>query len=436
MGNVPVVDILAVSPVSQPIENLHGFAIDSPTTGESYESHVIEIRGWILCRTRQPAALAILMNEEENQALKRTSIQEPRPDVAQHYAQVPHAQHCGFSMQFSVLGLPAEVKLQLSVRLDAQTRIRLGTLQLRRHQTVQCTYQPQLQPLMVTSLPRSGSTWLMHLLAQHPAVVAHRQYPYEAYAAKYWLYNLLKTCIEPMQYANPNALDEAFRLHQIWATHHLYRNPQFSGWFGQTYLTQVADFCQQTVDRFYIQVAQTQGQALDKLTYFAEKFGPGYLTAFVHELYPQAKEIILVRDFRDVLCSMLAFTRKLGTAGFGLEGAQSNEAIVEQIHIRACSLLDYWQTQPMAQVVRYEDLLLKPETVLTTLLTYLGLETAPIATMLTQATQDNADLQAHRTTRQPQASIGRWRQDLNARLQRLCAEQLADAMQAFGYLET
>jgi hypothetical protein len=427
---VPIVDILAVSPVSQTPADLHGFAIDSPTPGEPYAGHVIEIRGWILCRTHQPAALAILMDEKENQALKRALIQAPRPDVAQHYTQVPHAQHCGFSMQFSVLGLPENIKLRLSIRLNAQIRIHLATIALHRHQTVSCTYQPQLQPLMVTSLPRSGSTWLMHLLAQHPAVVAHRQYPYEAYAAKYWLYNLLKTCIEPMQYVNPSALDEAFRLHQAWATHHLYRNPQFSHWFGQTYLTQVADFCQQTVDGFYNQVAQTQGQALDKLTYFAEKFGPGYLTAFVHELYPHAKEIILVRDFRDVLCSMLAFTRKLGTAGFGLEEAQGDEAIVEQIHIRACSLLDYWQTRPTAHVVRYEDLLLEPEAVLTTLLTYLGLETTPIATMLTQ---DNADLQAHRTTPQPQASIGRWRQDLSDNLQRLCLEQLAAAMQAFGY---
>jgi hypothetical protein len=35
------------------------------------------------------------------------------------------------------------------------------------------------------------------------------------------------------------------------------------------------------------------------------------------DLYPRANEIFLVRDFRDLICLVLAFNEKRGTVEFG-----------------------------------------------------------------------------------------------------------------------
>ena len=44
---------------------------------------------------------------------------------------------------------------------------------------------------------------------------------------------------------------------------------------------------------------------------------PNYLPVLIRELYPRAKEIFLVRDFRDMARSIMAFDAKRGYAGFG-----------------------------------------------------------------------------------------------------------------------
>jgi len=428
-----IIDIVEVSYHRDEHQQLWGYAIDTPVSGTQYNSHILEIRGWVLGKIA-PAAFAILMNQHEQEALKRSPIHLARPDVAAHYRQVPEATHSGFVITFSVLGLALETTLQLLVRLKGQQRLRLATLRLRRRKTLSSSYSAQLQPLMITSLPRSGSTWLMHLLAHHPHIVAYRHYPYENYAAKYWLYNMLKVFSEPGHYLNRDNRDDLFNLNLNWIQYHCYQNNRFNTWFGQEYLAQLIGFCQQSIDQFYQQVAQTQQQALPASGYFAEKFGPGYVTGLFHECYPQAREIILVRDFRDVLCSMLAFTQKIGQAGFGLEHLEQDEAIFEQIKLRAQSLVHYWQLRvQQALLVRYEDLLLQPQATLQQILDYLNLDHQCIESMLRQATEETAELKAHRTSQQPKASINRWRGDMNRALKQLCHTQLHTELNTFNY---
>lgn len=426
-----IIDIVEVCYYQDEQHQLWGYAIDAPVAGTQYNSHILEIRGWVLGKTA-PAVFAILMNQYEQEALKRTPIQSARPDVAAHYRHVPQATHSGFIMTFSVLGLPLETTLHLLVRLKGQQRLRLATIRLQRQKTLLSPYSAQLQPLMITSLPRSGSTWLMHLLAHHPEIIAYRHYPYENYAAKYWLYNMLKVFAEPGHYLNRDNRDELFNLNLDWIQYHCYQNSPFNTWFGEEYLAQLVGFCQHSIDQFYQQVAQEQQFIQGR--YFAEKFGPGYVTGLFHELYPQAREIILVRDFRDVLCSMLAFTQKIGHAGFGLEHLEQDEAIFAQIQLRAQSLVHYWQLRTQqALLIRYEDLLLKPQVTLKQILHYLELDSQVVEHMLNSATQDTQELQAHRTSQQPKASINRWHRDMNAALKQLCHSQLHVELSTFDY---
>ena len=64
----------------------------------------------------------------------------------------------------------------------------------------------------------------------------------------------------------------------------------------------------------------------------------------MHELYPDGREIFLVRDFRDMLCSIRAFNEKRGSAAFGLDGPGAEEAyVVEVLAPSVKNLLDEWR---------------------------------------------------------------------------------------------
>ena len=54
---------------------------------------------------------------------------------------------------------------------------------------------------------------------------------------------------------------------------------------------------------------------VEKFTSFAESSDPARsVPAMIAELYPGAREIVLIRDLRDVVCSISAFTKKYAYA--------------------------------------------------------------------------------------------------------------------------
>lgn len=430
----------------KPSEKLIDLAIDTPVVGYQ-DSHFIEIKGWVL--GHQPITTILLTNANGSHQYGKISVNLPRPDVAQQYADIPHAHHCGFYLRFSLLGRPSIFELHLRA---LQGDLSLGVIQLRRHRYLRGTYPVQLQPLMVTSLERSGSTWLMHVLAQHTRIVAYRQYPYEAYAAKYWLYQLFKTLTEPGTFLNEATSPKVLWVASQWFRGHLSQDARLAHWFNYDHLDQLATFCQQSIETFYQQVAVNQGQVgkrafFDRLVgkfrkqspgYFAEKFGPGpaFLTGLLYELYPQAREIILVRDFRDMLCSLLDFSDQRKAADFGYPDDKNK--ILEEVKTRARRLADYWQLRvQQAHLVRYEDLILHPQATLSSLLGYLGLaaDAAVVDRLFALATTREAGvLQAHRTSVDPQASIERWRRDLDAVWRVRSGELLREELGLFGYV--
>ena len=91
--------------------------------------------------------------------------------------------------------------------------------------------------------------------------------------------------------------------------------------------------------------------------------GPNYIPVLMRELYPHAKEIFLVRDFRDMVLSILAFDRKRGFPGFGRP-----EGTTDEQYVRDGAARDGAQTCARAgsrardgsHLVRYEDLVLRP----------------------------------------------------------------------------
>ena len=99
------------------------------------------------------------------------------------------------------------------------------------------------------------------------------------------------------------------------------------------------------------------------------------------------------------------------------------------------ALADAWEARrDSAHLVRYEDLVLDPENTIESLLRYLGFEAdAHAEAMAASLVARDPETEWHRTTPDPRASIGRWRDDLTEEARRACEEVLAPELQAFGY---
>jgi hypothetical protein len=195
----------------------------------------------------------------------------------------------------------------------------------------------------------------------------------------------------------------------------------------------LAATCQAQIDAFYAE----HGGADDRVEYFVEKCPPWQVPLdLLHELYPKAKEVILVRDFRDMFCSIRSYNEKRGMAGFQRgRGETDAEYVGSRVRRFAEALLQRWRSREgLAKLLRYEDLVLQPKRTLTELTDYLELESGPetIDDVLDRAARQAASTESHRTTPDANSSIGRWRHDLSPELIEVFAE-LDPLLAEFGY---
>ena len=71
--------------------------------------------------------------------------------------------------------------------------------------------------------------------------------------------------------------------------------------------------------------------------FFAEKYRADRIPEMMWELYPRAREVILVRDFRDMVASMFAYNAKRGREGFRRDRFDDDaQYVVKQIKGERC----------------------------------------------------------------------------------------------------
>jgi hypothetical protein len=206
------------------------------------------------------------------------------------------------------------------------------------------------------------------------------------------------------------------------------------GWLGREAIEQLALVCQERIDAVYRKIAQ-RCDAEDAV-FFAEKFTASTAPSLMWELYPHAREVILVRDFRDMIASVIAFNEKKGGQMFGRTRVRSNEDFVRRMGGYGRTLVGEWHRRSdRAHLVRYEDMIQKPLETVRSLVDYLEVDASEdnLRAMAETVGYTPPDMAEHGTSAGIEASIGRWREDLSDELKRVCEDAFAVPLETFGY---
>ena len=410
--------------------------IDGPRIGEHSDFFGIRVMGWAL--GMEEPVIAVEIRDGKN-VIHRISMNVARPDVAAGWPDKHWAEQCGFDTVAGLLWVPLDFSLSVQAIFANGRREEIGTIAGRR-QPARSSREPKLQPLMITTLGRTGSTWVTWLFAQHPQITAYRPFLFEPRVLSYWTEILSRTA------APASALQSVFATDLLRRSWWLTSEPDSQPSFGpldpgiihclaRANVDALSELCVSRIDDFYLRTAQLHGKTAP--AFFAEKLMPRMSRDLAWELYPGAREIVLVRDFRDMVASIIAFNAKRKFLGFGREKFESDEDYITGCLLPdALDLLAAWKNRKAHTcLVRYEDIILKPRETLATTLAHLGLDAgdATIAAMIEHAANLVPEAEHHRTIADPARSVGRWRTDLPPQLREFCTRVFAHVLREFGY---
>jgi hypothetical protein len=428
----PLVETLEVTQVACEGQ-LAGRGVETPAPDSSQDGYLLPISGWVHA---SPATATHVHVVSEGRAIASAAVLFERPDVAAHLA-VAQDTPMGFLTDVSVLELPLDFELRLEVELSDGRQFAFAAVSGRRR-ALQPRFQPTLRPTFVTNIGRCGSTLMMDLLRYHPRIVVHDLYPYETRALSYWthMFKVLSGPANHLRSASPNTYEDD----SFWVGRHPHNmRPVIEpgavrDFLRRDYVDRLAEFCQASTDEFYRSVCEAQG--VDEPVYFAEKRNPRASARIASELYPDAREIFLVRDPRDMLCSMISFYEKTQLVSFGRETGVTDEAFVRRIGDAVRDLVVHVRERgEQAIVVRYEDLVGDTAATLANVLEYLDLPTrvAQRRSIVSQARASTTDSRRHRTSADDRASVGRWRRDLSEPMKQLCGRAFGELADELGY---
>ncbi len=282
-----------------------------------------------------------------------------------------------------------------------------------------------LMPILVTAPGRSGTTLMMGLLARSPAIVAAELVPYELRLLSYYsaAFGVLTAPADLERSTHPDRLEgDGFHI-----GFNPFHAPQYMPAFHdratlldyfQTYAPDRAlAFARDMVGEYYTRLARDK--AKPGARYFAEKGNNLHAPtrAFTRRVFPQMRELVIVRDPRDVLCSHMAYFSSPPEKAF----SQLTHACRQLLAIRA-------QAQPDTHILKYEDMVADDPTCFAALSAFLDTAVQPEG-----GARPGEVFRSHGTSISPGASVGRWRSNLGEALRARCAQEWGDFLTTFGY---
>src|SRR5690242_12857204 len=137
--------------------------------GARFDTYTLAVTGWVLGRSTPAVAVEL---EAAAMPAWGAPVSMERRDLVDRYPELPDAPRSGFVVEASVLGFPVLFDVDVRAVLADGTRAAIGSIRVRRR-PLTTEFEPSLQPLMLTSLGRTGTHWVLLVLSRHPAVVAY-----------------------------------------------------------------------------------------------------------------------------------------------------------------------------------------------------------------------------------------------------------------------
>jgi hypothetical protein len=284
-----------------------------------------------------------------------------------------------------------------------------------------------LTPIVVTAMGRSGTTILMRKLANHPGIVASEQYPFEMKLILYYAH-ALRVLTSPADHehsSHPDRLtSDRYFVGSNPFGHEKYEKAfkdkdRFERFFGSTVPTQIAACFRDLIFSFYDSLAADQGKKEPR--FFAEKIDTLDSTRSMARLiFPDIKEIVLVRDLRDAYCSFRSFW------------SIKPEEAIRSIKSSSLRMIKIDSNRDASVIfVKYEDLIQEEQKILNEISEFLNLET-PISS---GRGSELGMFKSHGTSTSPSDSIGRWKRELSADEIEACNREFQAYQTAFGYAQ-
>jgi hypothetical protein len=282
-----------------------------------------------------------------------------------------------------------------------------------------------LSPILVTAPARSGTTFLMHRLSQSANICLVETQPFEVRLLAYWsaVYRTLTGAADFEKSTHPDRPEgDGFRIGSNPYAHEEYargfvKRTQPAEYFSQFVPHVAAEFVRTVIDEFYLRLRDDQGK--QDATKFAEKCNSLYRpTRRISRLfYPNLKEIIIIRDPRDIFSSRLAYFH------------HSAERTFEEISEHCRELMRIRRDASGSELfVRYEDMIADGPGVFGELSNFLGVADLEHG----RPERENAVFRTHATSKSPLESIGRWK-ELPIEQSRRCTAAWAEFIEEFGY---
>jgi hypothetical protein len=286
--------------------------------------------------------------------------------------------------------------------------------------------QHNWNPVILTSTGRTATTLLMAEFARHPAMVVADRYPYEIKQVAYYsaAFRALVADADRVRSTHPDTMLAPETQHFIGSNP--YNDPGLFAiatpekllrdHYELTIPSAYAVTFRDLIAKFYTTLAGAQGKPAASI--FCEKGDIDEASRRGARLFfGTVREIVLIRDPRDLLCSAMAFWNL--AAEEALDVLRSGLSRLARI-IRLAG--------PDTLVIRYEDLLLDPTGSRLAIAKFIGLEQPP------QPAEATGGLfERHGTAGNPAASIGRWKRDLSPELIAACDAGFGTFMRDFNY---
>ena len=427
---------------------MHFIPSEPVTRGEAHAD--IELRDWFTAgdRTNSVALLgwaaggsgrAVSVEFYQNGTLMAAApLAVERPDVLAAMPGQVSALRCGFYLRLSKLLLDDKGALDVVLYGDADgepRRTPLGRLIGLPAARRGSKYRERYNPLLVLGMGRSGTSRLMALLSASPDLLVPGRHPFEVGVANY-LWHAAHVLSAPADHAGsmgpdafaselPNAVGFNPYRHYDWEPG-IESEPTVR-WMEDELPVACIDFCKRQVDAFADSFLA--GRAV-RPRYIAQKMAMSPARYFVSNVYRGAREIFLVRDFRDVWLSARSFNQRRGTPSFGRERFSDDLEWMRGLghSSRELRLAHQAAAAHRSLLVRYEELVADSDAVLARICRWLGSDVSAEAT----SARDSIDPE-HRTTPEDAVSAGRWRAEMTAEERRIAASVFAEDLAYFGY---